>query len=127
MNNIKNNSPNFGMKYKSPRKWNIELLDTVMNSKLVKQIDHKYPNPIVSQKKIVKGDGISIGVHFKLDKNTEHTIYSNIVKRGKNRTYQESYQNVGDKINKLSIEEFESEINKIKLKKEHDKYLSQQI
>ena len=38
------NTPNFGIKYVKPRKWNSNVLDTLMKSNLVKQIDNKYPN-----------------------------------------------------------------------------------
>lgn len=37
------NSINFGIKYIRPKKWSPEVLDTLMNSNLVKEIDSKYP------------------------------------------------------------------------------------
>ena len=43
-----NNSPNFVIKYIKPRKWNPDVLDTLIKSDLVKQIDNKYPNAKVT-------------------------------------------------------------------------------
>ena len=41
------NSPNFGIKYIKPRSWDPDVLDTLMKSNLVKQIDSKYPSASV--------------------------------------------------------------------------------
>ena len=41
-------SPNFGIKYIKPRSWNPSILDALMKSDLVKQIDRKYPNASVT-------------------------------------------------------------------------------
>ena len=43
VNRINNQQPSFGMKYVKPREWNPEVLKTLMDSKLVKEIDAKYP------------------------------------------------------------------------------------
>lgn len=43
VNRVNNQQPTFGMKYVSPRKWNPEILKTLMDSNLVKEIDAKYP------------------------------------------------------------------------------------
>ncbi len=45
---VSQNSPSFGIKYVEPRKWNPDILDTLMKSKLVKQVDCKYPNAEVN-------------------------------------------------------------------------------
>lgn len=44
----KYSSPNFGIKYINPRSWNPSILDALMKSDLVKQIDRKYPNASVT-------------------------------------------------------------------------------
>lgn len=41
-------SPNFGIKYINPRSWNPSILDALMKSDIVKQIDRKYPNASVT-------------------------------------------------------------------------------
>lgn len=54
-----NNQPSFGMKYINPREWHGEVLDSLRNSSLAKEIDAKYPNakvwwlsqPIIGSKK----------------------------------------------------------------------------
>ena len=38
-----NGSTSFGIKYIRPKKWNPDVLETLMNSNLVKEIDSKYP------------------------------------------------------------------------------------
>lgn len=43
VNRISNQQPTFGMKYVKPRTWEPSILETLMDSKLVKEIDVKYP------------------------------------------------------------------------------------
>lgn len=38
-----NNSPNFGIKYVRPKDWHPEILQAVMDSQLLRQVDAKYP------------------------------------------------------------------------------------
>lgn len=40
---VNNQSPAFGMKYVEPRKWNPQVLKTLMESPLAKEIDAEYP------------------------------------------------------------------------------------
>ena len=41
------NCPNFGIKYIEPKSWDPEILKTLKESNLVKQIDSKYPDATV--------------------------------------------------------------------------------
>lgn len=121
MNNIQNNSPNFGIRYKAPKKWNIDLLETVMKSDLVQQIDSKYPKAIVSQKFSRKGDAVTASVHFKLKKGMEHSIVSSPSKYSKYCSYPETYKDVAKKVRRTSLEDMEKSIMDKDAKKEHEK------
>ncbi len=121
MNNIKNNnSPSFGIRYRSPKKWNIDLLETVMNSDLVKQIDSKYPKAIVSQKFSRKGDAVTASVNFKLKKGMEHSIISSPSKYSKYCSFLETYKDVAKKVRHTSLEDVEKSIMDKATKKQHD-------
>lgn len=51
-----NNQPSFGIKYLNKSAWNPTVLKTFENSKLLKNIDKKYPSATVTYKKIYEED-----------------------------------------------------------------------
>ena len=104
------NSPSFGIKYIKSRSWNPNVLDTLIKSNLVKQIDSKYPSASVAFE-FFSGNIIHNNYILKFNLN-------NIIKP---EIYETSYNKLIDKIRTTSLKDIEKEfIGNIERKKTNE-------
>lgn len=81
VNRVSNqNDVNFGIKYVNQPKWNKEILNAFQNSKLVKDIDKKYPKATASYDKFFDWEDetytVVSQINLKKDKNFRWTLSS---------------------------------------------------
>ena len=122
------NQTNFGMRYKSPKKWGQKTLQTFMDSKLKKDIDEKYPEAIASYNITKK----KVSTIFERPEYCYNLDFRLQLEKGKVWTHQNSAINseeylddaLSKKIKQTSIFDVELDIEQAsRTKAEHQEYI----
>ena len=117
ISNNQNNQPAFQMNYKTPSLWNKKLLSYVVSSKLVKEIDAKYPNASVKMKTALplfqRLQYGSAGVEFNLGNGQKFSINADKTNLNTFDEYYDLFTKAGQKVYNTKLETIENELANI--------------
>ncbi len=106
-----NNQPAFQMNYKTPSLWNKKLLSYVVSSKLVKEIDAKYPNASVKMKTALplfqRLQYGSAGVEFNLGNGQKFSIIADKKNINTFDEYYSLFNQAGEKVYNTTLADVE--------------------